>query len=96
MDFAVPVDHRVKVKESEKNRQILKTCQRTKKMRNMKVTVIPIVVVCFERSLKAWKGNWNSWKSKEESRPSKLQHDWDRPEYWEEYGRLEENPVKPH
>ena len=26
------------------------------------------------RSLKAWKGDWNCWKSMEESRPFRLQH----------------------
>ena len=31
MDFAVSTDHRVKLKESEKDRQVLGSCQRTKK-----------------------------------------------------------------
>ena len=36
MDFAVPTDHRVKFKESEKKDK--------KKLWNMRVTVIPIVI----------------------------------------------------
>ena len=32
---------------------------------------------------------WKSWKSEDESRLSKLQHCWDRLEYWEESWRLE-------
>ena len=31
-----------------------------------------------------------TWKYEEERRPSKLQHYWDQPEYWEESWRLEE------
>ena len=45
VDFATPVDPRVKVEENEKHRQILRPGQRTeKKLWNMKVKVIPIVV----------------------------------------------------
>ena len=32
VDFAVQADHRVKIKENEKKRQILRSCQRTKKV----------------------------------------------------------------
>ena len=37
----------------------------------MKGTVIQIVLVSLERFPKNWKEDWNSWKSEEESRPSK-------------------------
>ena len=33
---------------------------------------------------------WKTWKLADEWRPSKLQHYWERPEYWEESWRLEE------
>ena len=48
VDFAVPVDHRVKLKESEKKDKYLdfakKKKSKKKKLWNMKVTVIPIVI----------------------------------------------------
>ena len=37
-----------------------------------------------------WKGDCNSWKSIEKSRPFRLPRCWDRPEYWEESWRTEE------
>ena len=40
--FAVPADHRVKIKGNEKKGQILRSCQ------NMKVTVIPLVIGTLE------------------------------------------------
>ena len=52
MDFAVPADHRVKLKVSEK-----RSCKRTarelrKKLWKIKVTVIPVILVCLARSLR--------------------------------------------
>ena len=44
MDFAVPVDHRVKLKESEKRNMYLDLARELKKLWNMKVTIIPIVI----------------------------------------------------
>ena len=44
MDFAVPADHRVKLKESEKKNKHLKLARGLKKVWNMKVMVIPIVI----------------------------------------------------
>ena len=44
MDFAVPADHRVKLKESEKSDKYLDLARELKKLWNMKVTVIPIVI----------------------------------------------------
>ena len=44
MDFAAPVDHRVKLKESEKNDKYLDLGRELKKLWNMKVTVIRIVI----------------------------------------------------
>ena len=42
MDFAVPADHRVKLKESEKKGKNLDLGRKLKKLWHMKVTVIPI------------------------------------------------------
>ena len=44
MDFAVPADHRVKLKESEKKDKYMDLAQELKKLRNMKRTVMPIVI----------------------------------------------------
>ena len=43
MDFVIPVDHRVKLKESQKRDRISKKTKK-KKLWNLKVTVIPIVI----------------------------------------------------
>ena len=42
MDFAVPADHRVKLKESKKKDKYLDLAGELKKLWNMKVTVIPL------------------------------------------------------
>ena len=44
MDFAVPADHRVKLKENEKMGKYLDLARELKKLWNMRVKVIPIVV----------------------------------------------------
>ena len=44
MDFAVPADHRVKLKESEKKDKYLDLTRELKELWNMKVMVIPIVI----------------------------------------------------
>ena len=44
MDFSVPVDHRVKLKESEKKDKYLDLARWLKKLWDMKVTIIPIVI----------------------------------------------------
>ena len=43
MDFAVPADHRLKLKESEKRDKYLDLARKLKKTMEHKVTVIPIV-----------------------------------------------------
>ena len=51
MDFAVPADHRIKLKECEG--WIPQPCNRIgKKMWNMKVTFIPILIRCLVRVTK--------------------------------------------
>ncbi len=44
MNFAVPADHRVKLKENEKKDKYHDLARELKKLGDMKVTVIPIVV----------------------------------------------------
>ena len=47
VNFAVLADHRVKLKESEKSNKYLNLTRELKKPWNMKVTVIPIVIVAL-------------------------------------------------
>ena len=44
MGFAIPTDHRVKSKEREKKNEYLDFTRKLKKLWNMKVTFIPIVI----------------------------------------------------
>ena len=44
MDFAVPADHRIKLKESEKKDKYLNFARELKKLLNMQVTILPIVI----------------------------------------------------
>ena len=47
MDLAVPADYRIKLKESEKKDKYLDLGRELKKVWNMKVTVIQIVIGAF-------------------------------------------------
>ena len=47
MDFAVPDDHRIKLKEYEKKGKYLDLAMELKKLWNIKVTIIPIVIRAF-------------------------------------------------
>ena len=44
VDFAVPADHRINLKESEKKDKYLDLAREIKKLWNMKVTIVPIVI----------------------------------------------------
>ena len=44
VDFAVPADHRINLKESEKKDKYLDLARESKKLCNMKVTIVPIVI----------------------------------------------------
>ena len=47
VDFAVPVDHRIKLIECEKKEKYIDQARDLKKLWNIKVTVIPIVIGAF-------------------------------------------------
>ena len=47
VDFAVSVDHRIKLKECERRYKYLDLARELKKLWNMKVTIIPIVIGAF-------------------------------------------------
>ena len=47
VDFAVRADHRIKLKECEKKDKYLDLARESKKLWNMKVIIIPIVIGVF-------------------------------------------------
>ena len=47
VDFAVPADHRIKLKECEKKDKYLDLARELKKLWNMQVTIIPVVISAF-------------------------------------------------
>ena len=47
MDFAVPADHRIKLEECEKKDKYHDLARELKKLWNMKVSVVPIVIGAF-------------------------------------------------
>ena len=52
VDFAVPADHRKKLKEWEKKDKYLNLARELKKLWNMQVTIIPIVIGAFGTVIK--------------------------------------------
>ena len=73
MDFAVPANHSIKLKEREKKDEYLDLAKELKKLWDMKVTI-----------RKDYKRNWTNWKLEDEWKPSKLHLCWERTEYWED------------
>ncbi len=47
VDFVVPADHRIKLKEYEKKDKYLDLARELKNLCNMKVTILPIVIGAF-------------------------------------------------
>ena len=47
VDFAIPADHRINLKECEKKDQYLDLARELKKLWNMKVTIVQIVIGVF-------------------------------------------------
>ena len=45
VNFAVPADHRINLKESEKKNKYLNLARELKKLWNMKVMIVPIVMI---------------------------------------------------
>ena len=65
MDFAVPADHRVKMKEREKISKFLDLVRKLKKLLNMTVTVIPIIVGTLGTVIKVTEGIGNQKKNRD-------------------------------
>ena len=65
VDFAVPADHRIKLKECEKRDKYLDLAKELKKLWNMKVTIIIIVIGAFgtvTKGLLKGPGGFGSWR----------------------------------
>ena len=71
--------------ENKKLDKYLDFARDLRKLKNTGVTVIPIFIGSLEKRAERVGG-----LEEGESRPSLLQHCWDRLEYWEESWRLEE------
>ena len=52
IDFPVPADHRIKLKECEKKDKFLDLARELKKLWNIKVTIVPIVICAFSTMTK--------------------------------------------
>ena len=70
VDFAVPADHKIKLKEREKKDKYLNLARELKKLRNMKVTIIPIVIDAFGTVTKGLLRDKRTWKLADEWRPN--------------------------
>ena len=66
VNFAVPADHRLKLKECEKKDKYLDLARELKKLWNMQVTIIPIVIVAFGTVPKGLLRTWRTWKLADE------------------------------
>ena len=63
VDFAVPADHRIKLKECEKKDKYLDLTRELKKLWNMKVTIIPIVIDAFGTVTKGLLNGLGCWRT---------------------------------
>ena len=89
MDLAVPTDQKVKIERNWKKDKYLDFARESKKLWNMKVTIISIVIGAFGKVTKALVQGQEDLEIRGRWRPFKLQHYWDRIENWQEFRRLE-------
>ena len=82
-----PVDHRIKLEECEKKDKYLDLARELKKLWNMKVTIIPVVIDCFGR---VTKGLLKGLEDLEVGGRVETIQTRERSEYGEESWRLEE------
>ena len=61
-DFTVPADHWVKRKKGEKKDKYLDFARQLKKLWNMNVTVIPIVIGALGTVTRDWYRDWRTLK----------------------------------
>ena len=60
VDFAVSADHRINLKESEKKDKYLNLARELKKLWNMKVTIMPIVIGALVTKGPGGLGSWRT------------------------------------
>ena len=63
VDFAIPADHRINLKECEKKDKYLDFARELKKPWNMKVTIVPIVIGAFGTITKGLLKGLGSWRT---------------------------------
>ena len=63
VDFAVLVDHRINLKESEKKDKYLDLARELKKQWNMKVMIVPIVIGALGTITKGLLKGFRSWRT---------------------------------
>ena len=80
----------MKLKECEKRDKYLDLAKELKKLWNMKVTIILIVIGAFGTVTKGLLKGLEDLEVGARVEIYKQQHYWKRPEYWEESWRLEE------
>ena len=61
MDFAVPADYRVKLKENEIKDMFLDIARELKKLWNMTVTIMPVVIGVFGTVIKGLLKGLEDW-----------------------------------
>ena len=59
LDFAVPADHRVKLKEREKKDKYMDLASELKNLWNLKVTIIPMIIGALSTVTKGYK-DWRA------------------------------------
>ena len=76
VDFAVPADYRIKLIECEKKDKYLKLARELKKLWNMQVTIISIVIGAFGTVTKGLLKGLKDLELADEWRPSKLLYNY--------------------
>ena len=74
VDFAVPADRRINLKESEKKDKYLDLARELKKLWNMKVTIVPIMIGTLDTRTKGLLKGLKDLKLADGYRLSKRQH----------------------
>ena len=88
MELAVPVDHRVKLKENIKKDMYLDLARKLKKLWNMKVTVMPIIIGALGTVTKGLVQRLKDLEIRERVETIQTIASLVRPEYQEESWRL--------
>ena len=84
VDFAVPADHKIKLNECEKKDEYIDLARELKKLGNMRMTIVPIVIDAFGTVTKGLCKGLENLEVGRRVETIQQQHYWKRPEYWEE------------